>query len=125
MLAHASVTVNDYAKAKELYSKMLAPLGYTVGMDFEEYKVTGFSDREGRTDFWIGEKDKSSAGVHVAFEAESKEQVDAFYEAALAAGATDNGAPGIRTEYSAGYYAAFVHDLDGNNIEAVWMDMAA
>jgi len=121
MIAHTSVAVRDYAKSKDLYRAMLAPLGYAVQMDVEEYKVVGFA-QGGKTDFWVGEKEQSSA-VHVAFMAAHKEEVDAFYKAALEAGATDNGAPGIRTEYSPGYYAAFVHDIDGNNIEAVWMDL--
>lgn len=102
---------------------MLAPLGYTIGMDLEQYKVAGF-EQGGKTDFWIGESGTSSAGIHVAFVAESQEQVQSFYDTALAAGASDNGAPGYRKEYSLGYYAAFVYDLDGNNIEAVWMDPA-
>ncbi|HEX5774693.1 MAG TPA: VOC family protein [Candidatus Paceibacterota bacterium] len=123
MIAHTSVSVKDYAKSKELYSQMLAPLGYSIGVDLEEYKAAGFTQR-GKTDFWIGESGQSSAGVHIAFAAESQEQVQAFYDAALAAGATDNGAPGYRKEYSPGYYGAFVHDFDGNNIEAVWMDLS-
>ncbi|MEA2702027.1 MAG: hypothetical protein QOE22_736 [Candidatus Parcubacteria bacterium] len=121
MIAHTSVAVSDYAKSKELYSKMLAPLGYTVGMDLPEYKAAGFI-HDGKQDFWIGESEKAPAGVHVAFTAEGQDQIQAFYDSAIAAGASDNGAPGYRKEYSPGYYAAFVHDLDGNNIEAVWMD---
>jgi catechol 2,3-dioxygenase-like lactoylglutathione lyase family enzyme len=124
MIAHTSVSVTDYAKAKDLYSKMLAPLGYEVGMDLPEYKVAGFA-QGGKTDFWIGESADSSAGVHVAFAADSQQEVQSFYDAALAAGATDNGTPGYRKEYSPGYYGAFVHDFDGNNIEAVWMDPTA
>ncbi len=103
---------------------MLAPLGYAVGMDMPEYKAAGFI-QNGKQDFWIGESAASSAGVHVAFAAESAEQVQAFYGAALAAGATDNGAPGYRKDYSPGYYGAFVHDFDGNNIESVWVDPSA
>jgi len=122
MIAHASVPVSNYAKSKELYTKMLAPLDYVLQMDMEEYKVGGFA-HNGQADFWIGEKDTPSPGVHVAFMAANKEEVDAFHAKALEAGATDNGAPGIRTEYSPGYYAAFVLDFDGNNIEAVWMDL--
>ena len=120
MIAHTSVGVKDYSKAKNLYLKMLAPLGYEIGMDLEEHKAAGFI-QGGKIDFWIGGSE-SSTEVHVAFVAESQEQVQKFYEAALAAGASDNGAPGYRKEYSPGYYAAFVHDFDGNNIEAVWMD---
>lgn len=123
MIAHTSVTVSDYEASKELYTSMLAPLGYVQHMDLPEYKVVGFEEG-GKTDFWLSEKEAAGT-VHVAFMAASREAVDAFHAAALASGATDNGAPGIRTEYSPGYYAAFVHDLDGNNIEAVWVDPAA
>jgi catechol 2,3-dioxygenase-like lactoylglutathione lyase family enzyme len=119
MIDHASVNITDFVHAKELYSKMLAPLGYTLQMDLDEYKTAGFGD-DRRMDFWISVK--PAAGTHIAFEAKNKEAVDAFHAEALKAGALDNGAPGYRKEYSAGYYAAFIHDLDGNNIEAVWMD---
>lgn len=121
MIAHTSVSVRDYAKSKGLYAAMLAPLGYALQMDIGEYKVAGYAEG-GRIDFWIGEKENGSA-VHVAFMAPSQEAVEAFHAAALAAGAADNGAPGYRAEYSPEYYAAFVHDLDGNNIEAVWMNL--
>ena len=100
---------------------MLAPMGYTLGMDVPEFSACGFKDHAGKQDFWLA-AESQSAGVHVAFLAQNKEEVDAFYAAALVAGATDNGAPGYRTQYSAGYYGAFVHDFDGNNIEAVWFD---
>ncbi len=120
MIHHASVSVSDYEKAKELYAKMLAPIGYAIGADMPEYNVAGFSDGEGM-DFWIGQKDKAGSN-HIAFVAKDQKAVDDFYSAALEAGATDNGAPGYRTHYSAGYYAAFVHDFDGNNIEVVWSD---
>lgn len=123
MIAHTSVSVVDYAKSKELYTHMLAPLGYVLGMDLPEYKAAGFKVGEIQ-DFWIGESEKS-AGVHVAFLANSKEMVDAFHKAALAAGAKDNGAPGYRKLYAPNYYGAFVHDFDGNNIEAVWFDPEA
>lgn len=121
MIAHTSVGVSDYKTSRDLYTKMLSPLGYVLAMDLEEFKAGGYA-HNGTRDFWIGESDKAISGVHVAFAAESKEQVEAFYNAALEAGATDNGGPGYRTDYSPAYYAAFIHDLDGNNIEAVWMD---
>jgi catechol 2,3-dioxygenase-like lactoylglutathione lyase family enzyme len=120
MIDHTSVGVSNYERSKELYTQMLAPLGYSAVADMPEYKVTGFADGA-HPDFWVGEKDKASGG-HTAFVAKSSESVEAFYNAALQAGATDNGAPGYRAEYAPGYYAAFVHDFDGNNIEAVWMD---
>lgn len=122
MIAHASLPVSDYAKAKEFYSKALAPLGYTLTSPMDEYKAAGFNDSNSKnTDFWIGYKAQVVAG-HIAFEAKNKEAVEAFYKEALAAGGTDNGAPGYRVEYWPGYYAAFVHDADGNNIEAVYYD---
>ena len=120
MIDHTSVSVSDYEKAKEFYKQALAPLGYELGMDLPEYKAAGFKQGE-RQDFWFGAIEKT-APVHVAFAAESKEAVDQFYAAGIAAGGKDNGAPGYRTDYSPGYYGAFVHDMDGNNIEAVWRD---
>ncbi len=123
MIAHTSVAVSDYKKSKEFYTKALSPLGYTNNMDMPEYKAAGFNDGK-NTDFWIGEK-PGAQGTHVAFTAKSKEEVEAFYKAALAAGGKDNGAPGYRKEYWPGYYAAFVHDLDGSNIEVVWYDYDA
>jgi len=79
----------------------------------------GFNDGK-NTDFWIT-KVRAVVPTHVAFEARSRREVEAFHQAALAAGAKDNGGPGYR-DYSAGYFAAFVIDPDGNNIEAVWYD---
>ncbi len=123
MIAHTSVAVSDYVASKVLYEKALAPLGYTVGMDLPDYKACGYKDADGVQDFWVAQSGIAS-GVHVAFKAPTKEAVDAFHVAALSAGAKDNGAPGYRTQYSPGYYAAFVLDYDGSNIEAVWMDPA-
>ena len=75
---------------------------------------------EGIDDFAISTSYEPGPGIHIAFAAESREEVDAFHAAALAAGGRDNGAPGVRTEYSPGYYGAFVIDPDGNNVEAVF-----
>lgn len=122
MIAHASLPVRDYKKSKEFYSKALSPLGYKLTSPMDEYKAAGFNDSNSKnTDFWIGQKEEVVAG-HVAFEAKNKKQVDDFYKAALAAGGTDNGAPGYRPDYWPGYYAAFIHDADGHNIEAVYYD---
>ena len=120
MIDHASAGVRDYQKSKEFYTKALAPLGYKLSLDLHEYKVAGFGEAD-HADFWIGEKDAPGNG-HTAFVAKTKEAVDAFHAAGVDAGGRDNGAPGYRKEYSPGYYAAFVHDLDGNNIEVVWHD---
>ncbi len=89
-------------------------------MDIPKWKAAAFNDGK-NTDFWINQKKKISES-HVAFEAKNKNQVDAWYKAALKAGAKDNGGPGYRTEYWPGYYAAFVYDIDGHNIEVVWWD---
>ena len=117
MIAHTSLAVSHYPKAKAFYAKALATLGYTNNMEYGE--AAGFNDGE-NTDFWIT-SEKSVVPTHVAFRANSRQQVEAFYQAAMAAGGKDNGAPGYR-DYSPGYYAAFVLDADGNNIEAVWYD---
>ncbi|HEY7888172.1 MAG TPA: VOC family protein [Steroidobacteraceae bacterium] len=117
MIAHTTLPVSDYRKSKAFYKKALAPLGYRNNMEFGE--AGGFNDGK-NTDFWLARKD-SVAPTHLAFEAAGRAQVDAFHAAALAAGAKDNGAPGYR-DYWTGYYAAFVYDHDGHNIEAVWYD---
>lgn len=124
MIAHASLPVSSYDTAKEFYKTVLAPLSYTFTEDHPEWKAGGYFDGK-NTDFWIGQKQGTISPSHVAFEAKNKEQVDAFYTAALQAGAKDNGAPGYRKEYWTGYYAAFVLDADGNNVEVVWFDYDA
>ncbi len=118
MIAHAGISVTQYATAKAFYQKVLAPLGYKNNMEFGE--AAGFMEG-GQTSFWIGAKKKVMPG-HVAFLAKDKKAVDAFYRVAMRNGATDNGKPGYRVDYWPGYYAAFVLDADGNNIEAVWFD---
>lgn len=119
MIAHMGLPVGDYKKAKEFYIKALAPLGYINNMEYGE--AAGFMEG-GHTSFWISKNPKGVVSVHVAFEAKNQKEVDEFYKAALAAGARDNGAPGYRREYWPGYYAAFVYDADGHNVEAVWYD---
>lgn len=117
MIHHVTLHVSNYEKAKEFFSKTLKPLGYEKIMDFPEYKAAGFG-KSGKPDFWIAEKNPFG-NQHVAISAENQEQIGRFYEAAIKAGAKDNGAPGFRKEYSPDYYAAFILDSDGNNIEAV------
>lgn len=117
MIAHTSLAVSDYTKSKRFYLKALEPLGYRNNMEHGE--AAGFNDGK-NTDFWIHKED-TIVPTHVAFEAKDRKQVEAFHEAALQAGGKDNGKPGYR-DYSPGYYAAFVFDLDGNNIEAVFYD---
>jgi catechol 2,3-dioxygenase-like lactoylglutathione lyase family enzyme len=117
MIAHATLSVSDYRKSKTFYTEALEPLGYKNNMEYGE--SAGFNDGK-NTDFWIS-KEKSVVPTHLAFEASSQKQVEAFYKAALKAGGKDNGGPGYR-DYWPGYYAAFVLDPDDNNIEAVWYD---
>jgi catechol 2,3-dioxygenase-like lactoylglutathione lyase family enzyme len=117
VIAHASLHVSNYKKSKVFYVAALAPLGYRNNMESEE--SAGFNDGK-NTDFWIS-KETEVTPAHLAFETDSRSKVEAFHKAALSAGAKDNGGPGYR-DYSPGYYAAFVLDPDGNNIEAVWYD---
>lgn len=128
MIDHAGVHVTDFARSRAFYAQALAPLGYAKLMEVPA-SVTGSADFAGfgeppKTDFWIVSSSVPPLPVHVAFRAKSRAVVDAFYAAALAAGGTDNGAPGIRAHYHANYYGAFVRDPDGNNIEAVCHDPA-
>ena len=116
MIAHTTLHVDDLERAMAFYVTVLTPLGYRVNMTLDD--AAGFSDGN-NTDFWIVRD--QVAPTHLAFEADSRQAVEAFYRAALDAGARDNGAPGYR-DYWPGYYAAFVLDLDGHNIEAVWYD---
>jgi catechol 2,3-dioxygenase-like lactoylglutathione lyase family enzyme len=116
MIDHASLTVADVSKSKAFFRAALAPLGYELLMEGQQY--AGFGVRP-RPDFWIGQGMPNVSPIHVAFRADSRAQVDAFYAAALAAGGTDNGAPGLRPHYHADYYGAFVLDPDGHNVEAV------
>ncbi|HYF12675.1 MAG TPA: VOC family protein [Candidatus Paceibacterota bacterium] len=121
MIHHVMVNVSDFAKAKDYYLKTLQPLGYSIALEFPEYSIVGFG-QAGFPEFIINAKGPVSQTTHVALTAPTKEAVDTFYNAAIAAGGKDNGKPGYRKEYAPGYYGAFVHDADGNNIEAVFMD---
>jgi catechol 2,3-dioxygenase-like lactoylglutathione lyase family enzyme len=116
MIDHVTAKVGDFEQGKNFYSQALAPLGYSLKMEFPG--AAGFGPADGGPDFWIGTNEERGA-THVAFSARDRGAVDAFYEAATAAGGKDNGAPGLRPHYHENYYAAFVHDADGNNIEAV------
>lgn len=120
MIDHVSVRTSDLVKSKEFYTKALAPIGYSLLMDLPDYGAAGFG-AGGKADLWLSAKGASDDN-HVAFSANDKASVDAFYKAGLEAGGTDNGAPGYRKEYTPGYYAAFVTDPDGHNIEVVFHD---
>jgi len=115
-VAHVAVNVTDFEAAKAFYVGALAPFGYRVVYE-EPGALAYFADHFG-LDFGIGRREPVG-GAHVAFECHDRDQVDAFYAAAMSAGGTDNGPPGLRPQYDVHYYAAYVLDPDGNNIEAV------
>jgi catechol 2,3-dioxygenase-like lactoylglutathione lyase family enzyme len=124
MLDHVGFAVADAERSKTFYEQALAPLGIglimTVAPDKTEAGGTAYGfGSDGKPYFWIGDNEAVGEGTHVAFAADNRRQVDAFYEAALAAGGRDNGAPGIRAHYHPNYYGAFIFDPDGINIEAV------
>lgn len=124
MLDHVGFAVSDAEVSKHFYQAALAPLGLSLIMTVpaEENGSGGTAHGFGTPGdpfFWVGDNERVGEGTHVAFRAETREAVDAFHEAALAAGGRDNGAPGLRPNYGADYYAAFVFDPDGLNIEAV------
>jgi catechol 2,3-dioxygenase-like lactoylglutathione lyase family enzyme len=116
IIDHIGLTVSDFEKSKVFFSKALAPLGIVLVMEVQGW--AGFG-RDRKPDFWFGEGGEPQRPMHVAFAAETRSKVREFYDAALAAGGRDNGAPGIRTIYPPNYYGAFVLDPDGHNIEAV------
>jgi catechol 2,3-dioxygenase-like lactoylglutathione lyase family enzyme len=120
---HTSLSVSDYDAAKRFYVAALAPLRVGVIMEFPA-DVTGSVDvaglgSDGKPFLWLANAGKTEPRVHLAFRAETRDQVDAFYAAAIAAGGTDNGPPGLRPHYHEHYYGAFVLDADGHNIEVV------
>lgn len=120
MIDHLDVGVSDFARSKAFYDAALAPLGATPQMEMAPYGVGYGSD--GHPTFWFSVAQNGAPVTgwgHIAFAAADRPMVDAFYKAAMAAGAKDNGAPGLRPHYHENYYAAFVIDPDGNRLEAV------
>jgi catechol 2,3-dioxygenase-like lactoylglutathione lyase family enzyme len=115
MIDHVKINVSDYARSKAFYEKALAPVGYSLLMEFGG-TVGGFGTNQ-KPDLWITQGEVGSP-VHVALAAD-RPTVDAFHVAALEAGGTDNGAPGPRPIYHQNYYGAFILDPDGHNIEVV------
>ncbi len=121
MIDHISIAVRDLKRAETFYTAMLAPLGLTKLREWPDAAI-GFGKKY--PEFWINRRDAlehiaDDSGVHICLRAPDTAAVDAFHAAALAAGATSDGPPGLRPHYYAGYYAAFVRDADGNRIEAV------
>ena len=117
MIDHVSVPVRDLAAAIRFYDALLAALGYER-LETRE-KTAGWGKKY--PDFWVNWRPDAavSDGAHVCFRARAADIVDAFHAAALAAGGSSDGAPGLRPQHGEGYYAAFVRDADGNRLEAV------
>ncbi len=127
MIDHLGITVADFARARAFYDAAFAPLGaslvYMVPPEHTGGVKVGGYGRDGKPVYWLTEgKPPAGCHQHIAFTARNRAEVDAFYEAAMAAGGRDNGKPGLRPHYHPDYYGAFVFDPDGNNIEAVCHD---
>jgi catechol 2,3-dioxygenase-like lactoylglutathione lyase family enzyme len=126
MIDHLTLVVSDFERSKAFYLAALEPLGYTAVMELTREQIPSLPFPAtvglgvgGKPDLWLRPADGSVTPTHVALSAPDRAAVDAFYQAAIAAGATDNGAPGLRPHYHANYYGAFVLDPDGYNLEAV------
>jgi catechol 2,3-dioxygenase-like lactoylglutathione lyase family enzyme len=122
MIHHVDISVADLSRSRAFYTQTLAPLGLAIVMEFTSHsghELTGFGTPPD-PEFWIRGGGPMDKRVHVAFLAPSRAAVDAFHEAGISAGGRDNGAPGLRPRYAENYYAAFVLDPDGHNIEAVF-----
>jgi catechol 2,3-dioxygenase-like lactoylglutathione lyase family enzyme len=124
MIDHTGLAMSDPVRSRSFYDQALAPLGYKVIMEVPtEFTggvvVLGYGVPP-KPDFWLHQATPNQPRLHVAFRADNRAQVDAFYRAALAAGGKDNGPPGLRPQYHKDYYGAFVLDPDGHNIEAVY-----
>lgn len=123
MIDHTGIVASNFEKSKAFYSNALAAIGYSILVEFPG-SATGHGDVAGfgeppNADFWVSQGTPNNPPVHVAFRVGSRAKVDAFFNAAIAAGGRDNGKPGLRPHYHANYYGAFVLDPDGHNIEAV------
>jgi catechol 2,3-dioxygenase-like lactoylglutathione lyase family enzyme len=116
MFDHIGFRVRDVAASRRFYLAALAPLGFGVAMEHEGAVGLG---RDGKPELWLSQGEAPASPLHIAFAARTRGEVDAFHAAALAAGARDNGRPGLRPHYHPNYYGAFAIDPDGHNIEAV------
>ncbi len=106
IIDHIGIAISDYEKSLAFYTKTLAPLGIFLVIEIEGW--AGFGNNKEKAEFWFGPAEKSHNPMHIAFLAESRKQVDAFYAAATEAGAACNGEPGLRDIYHPNYYGAFV-----------------
>jgi catechol 2,3-dioxygenase-like lactoylglutathione lyase family enzyme len=123
MIDHMGIAASDFDASRRFYEAALAPMGIGLVMEVTPEESGGYHGiglgKPGKPSFWVGNGGPKGAGIHIAFAADSRAEVDAFYEAAMGAGGKDNGAPGIRAHYHPNYYGAFVLDPDGINVEAV------
>jgi catechol 2,3-dioxygenase-like lactoylglutathione lyase family enzyme len=123
MIDHTGIIVRNFEQSKKFYQEALAAIGYELVHEIPvsvtgSANVAGFGEG-GKPDFWVTNGEPNKPPLHIAFRVKSRDIVDAFYAAAIAAGGSDNGQPGLRPHYHPNYYGAFVRDLDGHNIEAV------
>ena len=124
MLDHIGIHVSNLNRSRTFYKATLKPLGYDLTKEGKEFAAFGVLEGYGKSsdpggDFWLSEGMPKTPLPHFAFTAASRWAVDEFFNAALAAGGKGNGGPDLRTQYHSCYYAAFVLDPDGYNIEAV------
>jgi len=116
MIDHLTISVTDLQKTVTFYERALKPLGYGLIMAHEQYRAFG---PKGKPTLWIKHAERATPPMHLAFVAKDRKAVDAFYAAAIDAGAQDFGKPGLRPQYHRNYYGAFVIDPNGHPIEAV------
>lgn len=116
MFDHVGLKVRDLAASTRFYRALLEPLGYVF--DSGDASYAGFGPK-GAPALWLYQAESASPGTHLAFAANTRAEVDRFYAAGIEMGGRDNGKPGVRTSYGPKYYAAFLIDPDGNNVEAV------
>ena len=116
IIDHIGITVSDYDRSKQFFCRALAPLGIELVIEVEGWAGLG---KGGKPELWFGVGGQKQSPMHIAFIADTRDQVRAFHAAALAAGGTDNGPPGLREIYHPNYFGAFVLHPDGHNVEAV------
>lgn len=126
MIDHLTIVVSDYERSMAFYTAALQPLGYETVIELSREQIPQLPvDKTiglgvgGKPDLWLRPSSETITPTHIAVRAKTRDAVDAFHRAALAAGAKDNGAPGVRPHYHPSYYGAFVIDPDGYNLEAV------
>jgi catechol 2,3-dioxygenase-like lactoylglutathione lyase family enzyme len=118
IIDHVGISVTDYERSRDFYNAALGAIGITLIAEYGDKPERAAGYGKDQPSFWLGEG-SNHGKTHVAFTAASRAEVEAFHAAGVAAGGRDNGAPGVRALYHPNYFAAFVYDPDGHNIEAV------